>query len=196
MEGGDKNKLESLAEDFFRQRQERLQPERKCPNDNEKPNEGAAEEVSAQDLDLDNDDVGVEAWKDMLGIAEEGDGEEGDGEEDEFEIVEAEKESEEKGDDTDLEEGEIRSEGEEEEEEEVQEVKEPTRKMFPSVPSRPRSPKTAEQIRDKIYRKMAGRKKTTSAAVTGGRGKKAQGTPAPEVKSKDRAKPVASIHPK
>ena len=78
------------------------------------------------DLDLDNDDVGVDAWKDMLGIADEGEREasgsdENEGKEDEPEVegdeTAAGKKSERAAEDSDdLEDGEIRSDSEEEEE--------------------------------------------------------------------------------
>ena len=51
------------------------------------------------DLDLDNDDVGVEAWKDMLGIADEGEreasaaGDEDEGKEDGQEVAEGDDEA-------------------------------------------------------------------------------------------------------
>ena len=80
------------------------------------------------DLDLDNDDVGVEAWKDMLGIADDGEKEasgadEDEGKEDGQEVVEGDDEAAGKKSETaaaedsdDLEDGEIRSDSEEEEE--------------------------------------------------------------------------------
>ena len=85
------------------------------------------------DLDLDNDDVGVEAWKDMLGIADEGEreasaaGDEDEGKEDGQEVAEGDdeaaagKKSETAAaeDSDDLEDGEIRSDSDSEEQEAV-----------------------------------------------------------------------------
>ena len=83
------------------------------------------------DLDLDNDDVGVEAWKDMLGIADEGEkeasaGDEDEGKEEEQEVVEGDDEAAGKKSETaaaedsdDLEDGEIRSDSDSEEQEAV-----------------------------------------------------------------------------
>ena len=138
----------------------------------------ADKEVNALDLDLDNDDVGVEAWQAMLGIGEEDDkgddgGDGGDG--GEAEIVEADKKSG-KGEDSDddLEDGEIRSDSEEDE---VEEVKQEPKKRKVVVPQRPRSPKTDEEIREKIRKRMMeGRKKP--AVAPGG---KAKGGPHPQV---------------
>ena len=86
-------------------------------------------QANVMDLDLDNDDVGVEAWKDMLGIADEREreasgGDEDEGKEDEQEVVEGDDEAAAAGrkpetaateDSDDLEDGEIRSDSEEEE---------------------------------------------------------------------------------
>ena len=82
----------------------------------------------------------------------------------------------------DLEDGEIRSDSEEEE------VKVEPKKI---VPPRPRSPKTAEQIREKIYRKMAGRKKSAASTSSGSR--KAKEAPA---RSKIEDAKVTSSRPK
>ena len=67
------------------------------------------------------------------------------------------------------------------------------------VPSRPRSPKTAEQIREKIYRKMAGRKKNAAATATtsGGGGGKAREQPTKSsIESMIRKAKVDSSRPK
>ena len=68
------------------------------------------------------------------------------------------------------------------------------------VPSRPRSPKTAEQIREKIYRKMAGRKKnaaTTATTSGGGGGGKAREQPTKSsIESMIRKAKVDSSRPK
>ena len=75
----------------------------------------------------------------------------------------------------------------------ISQVKEEPKKRV-IVPSRPRSPKTAEQIREKIYRKMAGRKK--NAATTSGGGKAKGGPVAPTAQSKNQEAKVTSSRPK
>ena len=66
------------------------------------------------------------------------------------------------------------------------------------VPSRPRSPKTAEQIREKIYRKMAGRKKNaaTTATTSGGGGKAREQPTKSSIESMIRKAKVDSSRPK
>ena len=66
------------------------------------------------------------------------------------------------------------------------------------VPSRPRSPKTAEQIREKIYRKMAGRKKNaaTTATTSGGGGKAREQPAKSSIESMIRKAKVDSSRPK
>ena len=66
------------------------------------------------------------------------------------------------------------------------------------VPSRPRSPKTAEQIREKIYRKMAGRKKNaaTTATISGGGGKAREQPTKSSIESMIRKAKVDSSRPK
>ena len=66
------------------------------------------------------------------------------------------------------------------------------------VPSRPRSPKTAEQIREKIYRKMAGRKKNaaTTATTSGGGGKAREQPTKSSIESMIRKAKVDSNRPK
>ena len=80
----------------------------------------------------------------------------------------------------------------------VSQVKEEPKKRV-IVPSRPRSPKTAEQIREKIYRKMAGRKKNSATAATtsGGGGGKAREQPTKSsIESMIRKAKVDSSRPK
>ena len=66
------------------------------------------------------------------------------------------------------------------------------------VPSRPRSPKTAEQIREKIYRKMAGRKKNaaTTATTSAGGGKAREQPTKSSIESMIRKAKVDSSRPK
>ena len=76
-------------------------------------------------------------------------------------------------------------------------MEEPKKRVI--VPSRPRSPKTAEQIREKIYRKMAGRKKNaaTTATTSGGGGGKAREQPTKSsIESMIRKAKVDSSRPK
>ena len=80
----------------------------------------------------------------------------------------------------------------------ISQVKEEPKKRV-IVPSRPRSPKTAEQIREKIYRKMAGRKKNaaTTATTSGGGGGKAREQPTKSsIESMIRKAKVDSSRPK
>ena len=81
----------------------------------------------------------------------------------------------------------------------ISQVKEEPKKRV-IVPSRPRSPKTAEQIREKIYRKMAGRKKnaaTTATTSGGGGGGKAREQPTKtSIESMIRKAKVDSSRPK
>ena len=79
----------------------------------------------------------------------------------------------------------------------ISQVKEEPKKRV-IVPSRPRSPKTAEQIREKIYRKMAGRKKNaaTTATTSGGGGKAREQPTKSSIESMIRKAKVDSSRPK
>ena len=83
---------------------------------------------------------------------------------------------------------------------ELEEEKEPKKRVPIVVPQRPRSPKTDEQIREKIYRKMAGRKKNAATAASGGKARGGSGSgsaaAATSAHSKDREARVQSSRPK
>jgi hypothetical protein len=96
---------------------------------------------------------------------------------------------------SDLEEGEIKSsEDEEEEEEEELPRKEPAPLPPPPTlpPARPRSPKTAEQIREKIYRRLAASKSKAAAGKKMGAGKAVKTKEDGLLTSKNVSSPVAN----
>ncbi len=80
----DKNMLDSLAETFFQKRQserERQEAEEKDKEEettDDKENEEKDETDGDQEnlIELDNDDVGLDAWKEILGIGEDKSGKE------------------------------------------------------------------------------------------------------------------------
>ena len=175
----DKERLLSVTEKFFQSRQMGLKEEEKCNNTDSKSESSSGYNTSSSattadnDLDLDNDEVGLEMWKEILGIEDEGASANpesddkvdrlsekskspkvtDDESDDDVEVVQIlecpvdETSNQDAEEGSDLEEGEIRSSDEEEDNDDD--------KKRPYYPPVPRSPKSKEEIKEKIYRKVA-----------------------------------------